>query len=64
MSNPHPTISKPNKIGRKHTRAPSERAKQLKQNGKKLWAAQKAKRAIRRKLQIEAYWRGDINEHP
>jgi len=56
MGNPHPTRSKPIKIGRKHTGAPSSRVKGRRQSA--TLAAQKIKAAkIRKfKLQVRAFW--------
>lgn len=64
MANPHPTKSKPTKIGRKHTTAKSVRA-QGKQRSRQL-VERKAQDAHHRKFKssVAAYWRGELTEYP
>lgn len=60
MSNPHPTKSKPFKIGRKHTGAKREREK----NGLLFYAKIIQAKAAKYKAKVAAYWRGDLGEFP
>jgi hypothetical protein len=64
MSNPHPTKSKPCKIGRKHTNAPSARVKAKK--AKSIAARIKIKNGKnkKKKQSIAAYYRGEIENFP
>jgi hypothetical protein len=64
MGNPHPTNSKPVKIGRKHTGAPSLRTIGRRASGKlKLHRAEIVKwRAF--KKEVAAYWRGERETYP
>lgn len=64
MANPHPTKSKPCKIGRKHTKAKSSRqrekdiARKRKANRIKIGKLQK------RKELVAKFWRGELDQHP
>jgi hypothetical protein len=64
MGNPHPTKSKPVKIGRKHTGQKSARAKQRQSNGAK--TRQQIEDAQYRKLKaaINDYWAGRRDDYP
>lgn len=64
MSNPHPTKSKPCKIGRKHTGAPSIRVNAKKQKALKIQRAIQKNQAKRLKNLIASYWRGEIDIYP
>lgn len=64
MGNPHPTKSKPVKIGRKHTGAPS-----LRTIGRRSSAKAKINRAETGKwhaykMAVAAYWRGERETYP
>lgn len=62
--NPHPTNSKPTKIGRKHTGEPSEKAKQKKRNAASY--KQKIQQAKSKKyhLKVSEYFTGKREYHP
>jgi hypothetical protein len=62
--NPHPTRSKPCKIGRKHTGARRAKDKQRRLNGLKAFEKLKIARRRARNKKIAAYFRGDIATHP
>ena len=64
MGNPHPTKSKPLKIGRKHTQ--SERLHQRVRREKGLEITKKTIFAKRRKVEnnIRKYWEGEIDTYP
>lgn len=64
MGNPHPTKSKPIKIGRKHTGARSEKWKQRARNA--TLHRSKIRRAVikRYKVQVARFWRGELDTHP
>ena len=66
MGNPHPTISKPNKIGRKHTKKPGSRRWQIAQSekSKRVERQKKLAKINRHIAQVEKYWRGEIDNHP
>lgn len=62
--NPHPTKSKPCKIGRKHTGAPGvRRLGRITSN-----TIKKHKQAVSRirsfKAKVAAFWRGEIDVYP
>jgi len=62
--NPHPTRSKPYKIGRKHTGARGVRAKgklqskAIKANSKKVSVLRKFKE------KVSSFWKGEIDQYP
>lgn len=61
MGNPHPTRSKPNKIGRKHTGEKSAREKQKRAAGlRKFKQIQK----VTRSRKVRDYWTGKRDSHP
>ena len=64
MANPHPTKSKPCKIGRKHTGAPSTRKKAAKEKSKRIAAQIKKGKIYRYKGNVKDFWRGDIDQFP
>ena len=64
MGNPHPTKSKPCKIGRKHTGADSTRVRERKRRAKAITQAQNDAKDRKRRNKIAAYWRGEIDEFP
>ena len=64
MSNPHPTKSKPNKIGRKHTKQPSQRIKDKRKAGKKRFSQIKSAKALKYKERVSKYWNGELESHP
>ncbi len=64
MGNPHPTKSKPCKIGRKHTQQPSEKRKAKKRRGQEIYQ-QRVAAAKRRKLAAaRKYWAGESDNLP
>ncbi len=62
--NPHPTRSKPCKIGRKHTGAPSEKLKQKRRNTSKRHAALQKVKGRKFNEQVKAYFAGELDEFP
>jgi hypothetical protein len=64
MGNPHPSKSKPFKIGRKHTGALSTRARgRLVSRAKKVREIELNK-FRQHKARVSAFWRGEIEEFP
>lgn len=64
MGNPHPSKSKPCKIGRKHTGAPSTR-KKVEASKKRVVARQiRDGKHDKYKDAVAAYWRGEIVQFP
>lgn len=64
MGNPHPTKSKPCKIGRKHTQAPSTRVREKRRAAKQKQREIVLAKFRKHKEQIAAYYRGEIEECP
>lgn len=64
MGNPHPTRSKPRKIGRKHTGEPSERVKQARRNTAMRRAALIAGKRRKVKALIHLYFLGELEYLP
>ena len=64
MGNPHPTRSKPFKVGRKHTKAKSIKQKQKERNGKIKRQQQKRSKWRKHKKMVVSYWGGEVNEYP
>lgn len=64
MGNPHPTKSKPCKIGRKHTNAPSTRVREKRRRAKQKQREIALAQFRKHKSKIEAYWRGETDECP
>lgn len=64
MGNPHPTNSKPAKIGRKHTGAPSTRKKAAMAKSKRVADQIKSGKIHRYKGDVKAFWRGDLDQFP
>ena len=64
MGNPHPTKSKPCKIGRKHTNAPSDKAKQRRQRGLRLNLEIKLAKRRKKKHAITDYYAGMYDQCP
>jgi hypothetical protein len=64
MGNPHPTKSKPNKIGRKHTGALSARKKALAEKNRRMHDKTLAARKHKRDRAVSAYFRGEADLHP
>jgi len=64
MGNPHPTRSKPCKIGRKHTGAPREKEKARKRQAQKIHLRIKVARRRKRNAEIAKYFRGERPYHP
>ena len=64
MGNPHPTKSKPCKIGRKHTGAPSDKAKQRRQRGLRLNLEIKLAKRRKQKHAIADYYDGKYDRFP
>lgn len=64
MGNPHPTKSKPNKIGRKHTQG--KRVWQRAAEEKSRVAHSEFMKAKRKKVEskIRQYWRGELDAYP
>lgn len=64
MGNPHPTVSKPIKIGRKHTLSLSIR--QMSKAAKKAKVGQQIKKGkiASYKKEVAKYWRGESNTFP
>jgi hypothetical protein len=64
VSNPHPTNSKPCKIGRKHTGKPS-----LRTIGRRVSRGVAKNKVITKKFrqhkaEVAAFWKGEIEDHP
>ena len=64
MGNPHPTKSKPIKIGRKHTGAKSLRHKGRIASAAKQRHKIEAIRHRKFKAQVSAFWRGERENYP
>jgi hypothetical protein len=64
MSNPHPTRSKPNKIGRKHSGAPSAREKAIAAKNRAMHERTLVARGRKRKKAIRAYFLGEMDLYP
>lgn len=64
MANPHPTKSKPCKIGRKHTKTPGIRQKGRAKSSAIKANAIKLAKIKKYKAQVSAFWRGERDDHP
>jgi len=64
MGNPHPTKSKPFKIGRKHTNAPSIRIREKKAKSLVIASERKKAKLKKHKQSVAAYYRGEIENFP
>lgn len=64
MGNPHPTKSKPLKIGRKHTGAPSNRLSGKRKRAKLVANQIKLGKYQLFKKKVAAYWRGELESYP
>ena len=62
--NPHPTKSKPYKIGRKHTGALSVRKKQELVTKLKKSNEIKLSKLRKHKEKVSAFWSGQLDKHP
>lgn len=64
MGNPHPTNSKPFKIGRKHTGAPSLRAIGRRRSAGIVREKMKLSKYARHKYLVSEFWSGKLERHP
>lgn len=64
MGNPHPTKSKPCKIGRKHTNGPSTRVREKLRRGQAIMKAIAAAKQRKRNELIRRYWLGELATYP
>jgi hypothetical protein len=64
MGNPHPTKSKPCKLGRKHTGKACTRVAERRKAGKKLFAKRALAKQRARDAQIHAYFTGQREFYP
>ena len=64
MWNPHPTISKPVPIGKKHTNQPRTKARQRQENNRARSNKEKLRRIKAWKAKVHAYWIGLTDEYP
>lgn len=64
MGNPHPSKSKPCKIGRKHTLSLSIRQKAAAAKRKAVARQMQDGKHQRYKEAVAAYWRGEIEQFP
>jgi len=64
LGNPHPTKSKPIKIGRKHTQGKTQRQIQMAINGAKQMREDKRKFAKRHSERVTAYFQGKLEIYP
>ena len=64
MSNPHPSKSKPFKIGRKHTGSKSVRRRGRLASGAEQKRRQDVARRAKYKERAAAYWRGELDHFP
>lgn len=62
--NPHPTKSKPSKIGRKHTGAISQKTKQKRHNAASKKQKIKQMKAKKFHSQVAEYFAGKREQHP
>ena len=64
MGNPHPTKSKPNKIGRKHTQGKRVWQKAGRERYRKIELERIKARRKRLKDKIKKYWVGELEYYP
>lgn len=62
--NPHPTRSKPCKIGRKHTGQKRQKAKQKRLRGMQVYEKLKIARKRKYDAKVAMYFRNEIPLHP
>jgi hypothetical protein len=62
--NPHPTKSKPVKIGRKHTGAPSLRVKGRRASSAIKHRKNQNNEFRKYKSRVSAFWRGELETYP
>lgn len=64
MGNPKPTRSKPFKIGRKHTGAPSIRKQNNVRKGREIERLRTVESIRKYRAKVAAFWRGELDTPP